>query len=329
MSSTTPTTQPATGAEDQEKFFGAILGAVVPLLAQHGPSIVRSIFQRDRRSKAFGEEPELSDEEMEKFLGPLLQTLIPIATQVMPTIFSALGQQSKDASGTPTVADEDLEDKFFGPLLAAAGPLILNAIPQVVSIFQGGQPPRTTKSLVTDPEVGEKFLGPLLSGFVPALVQAVPGVLQALGANLSSTKSLGGDTAPEPVLTSKGWFQPQPFPWQQLVGSPRILADGDELLVTVGETEQGVTEIVLTQAPHKRWWKGVSLEDSRGAQIDMVEVEGSTHVSRAIRVPSETLDFTRLVLWKAKLFGAHTVMYTTTDLKAMAGKQVTFNWLAD
>lgn len=330
MSSTTPATPPATGAEDQQKFFGAILGAVVPLLAQHGPGIVRSIFQRDHRSKAFGEEPELSDEEMEKFLGPLLQVLIPIATQVIPVVANALrAQTTKDAGGAPTVADEDLEEKFFGPLLAAAAPLLINAIPHVVSIFQGGQPPQTSKSLVRDPEVDEKFLGPLLSGFVPALLQAVPGVLQALGGTLSSTKSFDAVQQPEPVLTSKGWFQPQPFPWQELRDSSRILQDGDELLVTVGDIEQGVAEIVLTQAPHKRWWKAISLEDSRGAQIDMIEVEGGTHVSRAIRVPAETLDFTRLVLWKAKLFGAHTVMYTTTDLKAMAGKQVTFNWLAD
>ena len=323
---TDPAPAPAPTTEDQEKFFGALIGAVVPALVQHLPGAIAAI--TGRRKGVDAALDGFDEDAQEKFLGPLLQTLLPVASTVIPTVLQALGNRPKDTDGMVTVPEEEIEEKFLGPLLQATVPILVSRLPDIVRVFTGQAAP-ASKALARDPEVSEKFLGSLLSSVVPALVQAVPDVVRMLGGRIASTKSFATPQPAEPVLTSKGWFQLQPFPWDQLVGSSRILQDGDELRLDQVELPGGGTEVVLAQAAHKTWWKGVGLEDSSGAQIDFVDVEGGRKVSRAMVLDPQALDFARLVLWKAKLFGAHTAMYVTSNLRGLAGKRTTINWLAD
>ena len=108
------------------------------------------------------------------------------------------------------------------------------------------------------------------------------------------------------------------------------LRDGDNIRVTLSDTDAGWTEFVLTLAPWKDWWKGLQVLDGTGAQIDFAQVEKSTKESGVVRVASRYLNpGGSLVFWKAKAFGVHTPMYRCADIQDLDGKRATFEWYAD
>jgi hypothetical protein len=309
---------PAPTEDASQKFLDALLGVVVPPLIGALPGMIQTIM--GERKKA-GVAPTEGDEEaIEKFLPGLLQAVLPTFVQVLPGLVEAIAGQ-KEAIVEEPPPDEEAVEKFLPALLGGLIPALVRAVPDIVAAFQPGQKVVGPAPKATDPEMREKFFGPILAGCIPVAMQVLPELVRVLAGAPKDVVTF------EEVKTSKGWFQLVPFHYSQL-SQPTRLADRDLIQITTREGQTGMTQITLSQAAHRDWWKGVGVEDGHGHQMGFVEVWGDTKSADMEPLESRRLTAGRLVLWKAKLFGAHTPIYTSpTD--GLEGRQVAIDWLED
>ena len=117
--------------------------------------------------------------------------------------------------------------------------------------------------------------------------------------------------------------------WGDLENSKR-LNDGDVVTVSFQDIDPNTSEFNLVLAPHKTWWKGVSLLDNTDGQMGLIEVQDRKKNAGPISVPASDIEVGgHIILWKAKAFGVHTPMYMLADLERVKGKGVTFRWVSD
>ena len=104
------------------------------------------------------------------------------------------------------------------------------------------------------------------------------------------------------------------------------LPDGDKIRVEEGPSNIGsdLIEIAL-QLQGVSWWKGIQLDG-----IVLCQAQDNQPYS-ASRVSYAQLESLSLNLWKAKMFGIHTPMYTVADAHTalQSGRAYTFVWLLD
>jgi hypothetical protein len=320
---------PGSGSDPVAERFQALLGVVVPTLVRHLPGAIRAILE-ERRKVAGGSVAgiEGDEEAVERFLPGLVEAMIPPFVTVISELVQEVHGQTAPPDPARATAEPAMEDKvverFLPTLLAGLVPEILHAVPGVVAVFQGEQQLGGAEPKVSDPEVGQKILAPLVAGCIPASIQMLPELVRVL-TGAPAPKDLA---VHEEILTSKGWFQPIVFNWQQLAeGRPVRLQDGDLIEITTEDFASDRTQVTLSQAPHLDWWKGCALEDGHGHQMGFVEVEGGMKYAEMPALDSQGLTVSgRLVLWKAKLFGVHTPMYASPTTGMAASGCSSIGW---
>jgi hypothetical protein len=88
-------------------------------------------------------------------------------------------------------------------------------------------------------------------------------------------------------------------------------------------------ELVLETAPDVTWWKALEVRSLSGELLARVETHDADHGPEVATVEASLLPGARLVLAKAKVFGAHTGMYELRDLDAHVGERLRFRWQRD
>lgn len=105
-----------------------------------------------------------------------------------------------------------------------------------------------------------------------------------------------------------------------------VLKDGDKIRLETGPSNAGSDNIeIALRLDGVSWWKGIELDYIVLCQAQDNQPYSSSYVSYA---QFESLN---LNLWKAKIFGVHTEMYTVADAHTQmkAGLAYTFVWLLD
>jgi len=156
--------------EEMQKFFPALLGAVLPAIISAAPGIIGAI---TGRRKAFGEPEPVTEEEAQKFFPALLGAILPTVLSAAPRIIGALRGRRK------ALGESEEIDKFFFPLIATAIPALVSCVPEIISAVTGQKkelelaPGISTIGAV--PEEQQKFLnflGPVFERLGPILVDA-------------------------------------------------------------------------------------------------------------------------------------------------------------
>ena len=180
--------------EEQAKFFGAILGAVLPSLIQTLPGLIGSL-RRPRRDEAAAPVPAydvMADEEQAKAFGALLSSILPVVIQTLPSIITAFRQRDEaatmgDGAGAQPVAYDVMADeeqaKFFGAILGAVLPSLIQTLPGLIGSLR--RPRRDEAAApaydaVADEEEQAKFVGAILGAVLPSLIQTLPGLIGSL-----------------------------------------------------------------------------------------------------------------------------------------------------
>src|SRR6266478_2208577 len=87
--------------------------------------------------------------------------------------------------------------------------------------------------------------------------------------------------------------------WGDLENSKR-LNDGDVVTVRFEDIDPNTSEFNLELAPHKTWWKGVSLLDNTDGQMGLIEVQDRKKNAGPISAPASDIEVGgHVVLWKA------------------------------
>ena len=91
--------------EEQAKFFGAILGAVLPSLIQTLPGLIGSL-RRPRRDEAAAPayDAVADEEEQAKFFGAILGAVLPSLIQTLPGLIGSLRRPRRDEVAAPAPA---------------------------------------------------------------------------------------------------------------------------------------------------------------------------------------------------------------------------------
>jgi hypothetical protein len=104
------------------------------------------------------------------------------------------------------------------------------------------------------------------------------------------------------------------------------LPDGDVIRLEQGPSNAGSDQIeIALQLEGVSWWKGIQLDNIILCQAQDNQTYSASYVSFA------EFESRNLNLWKAKLFGVHTPMYTVADAhtQMQGGNAYTFVWLLD
>lgn len=108
----------------QERFFGELFSAVMPVVAQAAP-VLGQLFAGIRSVPA-------NDQELQtRWLMPLLSTVVPQLVQAAPSIIEALTGGRRSVALT----DPNEATRFLGPLLGMAIPALVSAVPDIISLF--------------------------------------------------------------------------------------------------------------------------------------------------------------------------------------------------
>jgi len=100
--------------------------------------------------------------------------------------------------------------------------------------------------------------------------------------------------------------------------------------VAYTDLDPNTTEIELDLAPPLSWWKGIQTLNGTNAEIAFTQCEGNNgHAGPDAVQSGDLITGGHLILWKAKTFGVHTPMYALAGLEHIAGKRVSFRWIAD
>ena len=108
------------------------------------------------------------------------------------------------------------------------------------------------------------------------------------------------------------------------------LTDGDRVKA-VRERGDARDEYAFTLelGPGITWWKGLIAVNDDGEQTQLAEVQDDNNSADLLLTQDDIDDGATLELWKAKAFGAHTHVYTLTELSKAKGKHVTLTWKQD
>lgn len=108
------------------------------------------------------------------------------------------------------------------------------------------------------------------------------------------------------------------------------LSDYDKFDVVESMGTPDSLTISLSTAPNITWWKSMKFVNVRtGATLSEVTLENRNHGPVLMTIPQAQYRDAKLVISKAKIFGAHTEMYEVFDLQMRNGRAMTFNWLSD
>ncbi|MBC6460432.1 hypothetical protein [Actinomadura sp. HBU206391] len=88
-------------------------------------------------------------------------------------------------------------------------------------------------------------------------------------------------------------------------------------------------ELVLETAPGVTRWKAIQVRSLSGRLLAEVETQGADHGPQVAIVEASALPGARLVLAKAKAFGARTAMYELRGLDVHVGERLKFLWQRD
>ncbi|MGW0810585.1 hypothetical protein [Nonomuraea sp. NPDC002799] len=242
--------------------------------------------------------------------------LLPVVQAVIPPMVEQL------LSFGPPKADTDQNEEerfqqFVPQLIGTITPIIMQVLPGLLQSMRGARAEHPVR--VTDRELNQRYFGPILQATLPAIVAQLPELLAIVH---------GDQRAPVRYERMPGRAQVQLVRISRNdLASAHRLRDGDVLHLTETPAPPGTTEVRISTAPHGLWWKGVQVTDESERQVCFVETDGDVHArfdSRSVR------DGGHIVLWKAKMFGAHIPMYVIPvgDLSP-DGKCFTFHWAAD
>lgn len=162
---------PAAG-EPVERFFGPVLSAVLPAIAQSVPQMIQ-MFQSQRR--ALDVPQELSDSEAARDLGDLLGAILPTVVELVPTLVEQIQSQSRELPDADITRDPAAYDRFLGGLLSVCMPTLVQQLPGIIGQITGNRDVR-----LQDREVSERWLLPALIATVPALAQSLPAIVKAV-----------------------------------------------------------------------------------------------------------------------------------------------------
>ena len=85
----------------------------------------------------------------------------------------------------------------------------------------------------------------------------------------------------------------------------------------------------LQTHPTVTWWKAIELRSATDALIAFSETQDADHGPHIRSAPAADLVGARMVLAKAKIFGAHAGMYELRNLSVYRGRRFEFIWLRD
>jgi hypothetical protein len=286
---------PGAPQDEQQRFFGGLLQAILPVVVNAVPSVLQAI-QGQRRNLGLPDETDATvvERDFSTVLSGLLGKVINVLPQVAETLFS---QRDVDPQN-----GEEVQQRFIFPLLATLIPAAAQAIPAIISAVSGQRDVDESVIDVADKEIAQRFFGPLIGQLASGIVQQLPQIMQVF--------------SPRPREHQLNWinFTGQWLPDHDVVRTvERDLGD------------PGSVEFQLEQ-PYGTWWKGLAVWIG-GTKVQEVGVQDSRNTSDPIRIPvGDVAGAGWIQLLKAKTFGVHTPMYALTGLDQKAGKHVTFRW---
>ena len=124
-----------------------------------------------------------------------------------------------------------------------------------------------------------------------------------------------------------GGFPPPPSPSEIGIDSfGDKLPNGDIIIITRSPLP-GFLEINLTLGRSVTWWKRVTIYGQSGP-LGCADVEDKRPHDE-FTVPNTELPTAHMLLWKAKIFGDHEVIYKVQDLTRWADTRIDMTWARD
>ena len=151
-----PTPLPDDG-EQQQRFFGALVQALLPVVANAVPHLLQAV-QGQRRDLGLSEDRDA--ESAQRDFGAIFNGLLGQVINVLPQIISGFSSQ-RDIDPNNT---EEVQQRFIFPLLAALIPAAAQAIPAVINAVSGGR--EVNRALDGDPDSQQRVLGGFLRPFI-------------------------------------------------------------------------------------------------------------------------------------------------------------------
>jgi hypothetical protein len=295
-----------------DRFFPGFYEVLLPAASALVPEVIKMFQSREAQS----EDPEGSED---RDLSQILAVLGPVLSQVVPVLIDEINQvaQQRSRDGADPTPDDEALERFFPALLGALVPTLVSSLPTAIqsisALFGGGRDGQVPLPRVVDSEVTTRFLGPVFQLLAPTLASTLPQLFSIVTG--AAKRDIG-------------------VSWLDFTETNR-LHDNDNIALLNNDPidDPNMTEIGLELAPHKRWWKGIQVQDGSGAYVDEIGVEGDSKSAR-VRVPSQILvDPGGFILFlKAKAFGIHTGMYRLNCgglSEQLRGRRVDLYWYAD
>jgi len=112
-----------------------------------------------------------------------------------------------------------------------------------------------------------------------------------------------------------------------------FLVDGSDTINTSqSDLKKGFIQFSLENTVSMSWWKGIKIFDSQKNMISMIALQDHDHGPDSTKqfTTSQFGDIITIEIWKAKIFGVHTLIDTISFTKSDCdGKNTTLFWQND